>query len=58
MPRLLCDARGPFRDSFLKDIERLSQGEVSVALRAGERGADIFARSLTTMKRDGRARVS
>jgi hypothetical protein len=54
MPRLLCDARGPFRDSFLKDIERLSQGEVSVALRAGERGADIFARSLTTMKRDGR----
>ncbi|MGO4909315.1 hypothetical protein ACEN2J_13410 [Pseudorhodobacter sp. W20_MBD10_FR17] len=54
MVRLLCDVRGQYRLDFLKEIEKQSEGEVTVALTAGDRGADIFARGITTMKRDPR----
>lgn len=58
MARLLCDARGAYREDFLREIEAQSGGDVRVVLHAGNKTADIHAGSLTSMKRDRRYRKS
>lgn len=52
MVRLFCDVRGGYRRDFVKEIERQSNGQVSVVLTSGDAKSDIFGRGLTTMKRD------
>ena len=54
MVRLLCDVRGQYRLDIVAEIEARSGGAVTVALTTGDRAADIFARGVTTMKRDRR----
>lgn len=54
MIKVLFDARGRDKLDFVKEIEFRAGGKLSVGLMTGDRAADIFARGITTMKRDTR----
>ncbi|MFD2173235.1 hypothetical protein [Rhodobacter lacus] len=54
MIKVLFDARGRDKLDFVKEIEARAGGKLSVGLMTGDRAADIFARGITTMKRDAR----
>lgn len=54
MIKVLFDARGSEKLAFVHEIEARAAGRLSVGLMTGDRPADIFARGITTMKRDAR----
>lgn len=54
MIKVLFDARGRDKLDFVQEIKARAGGKLSVGLMSGDRAADIFARGITTMKRDAR----